>query len=137
MNIETLSARDKFWLHHVVSLRYQTTAAQMRLVIDALRSLRADWRVEGNFVRVRFFRLGSFSLDIEVVAYIFTSDWDNFLEVQQQLLLRIMEIVEQAGTGIALPSQTLHLADTRNPSGFLQDRTAIGSGVGPDNLRPA
>ena len=33
-NIETLSARDKFWLHHFVGLRYETTAGQMRAVLD-------------------------------------------------------------------------------------------------------
>ena len=60
---------------------------------------------------MRFFRLGQFSLDIEVSAYIEVSDWGSFLDIQQDLLLRIMEIVEQEGTAIALPSQTLKLAD--------------------------
>jgi MscS family membrane protein len=62
-------------------------------------------------VRVRFFRLGSFSLDIEVFAYIQADDWDRFLEIQQEWLLGIMAIVERAGASIALPSQTLHVSD--------------------------
>jgi small-conductance mechanosensitive channel len=40
-------------------------------------------------------------------------DWSAFLEVQEGLLLRIMEIVDEAGTALAYPSQTLHLADDR------------------------
>jgi len=34
--------------------------------------------------------------------------WELFLAAQQQLLLDIVQIVEQAGSAIALPSQTLH-----------------------------
>jgi len=48
-----------------------------------------------------------------VVAYIFASDWGEFLDIQQDLLLRVMEIVEREGTAIALPSQRLTLADAR------------------------
>ena len=38
VNIETLSARDKFWFHHFVGLRYETTAGQMRAVVDGIRT---------------------------------------------------------------------------------------------------
>ncbi len=38
-------------------------------------------------------------------------DWEAFLETQQDMLLDIMGIVERSGAVIALPSQTLHLAD--------------------------
>jgi MscS family membrane protein len=110
-NIETLSARDKFWFHHFVGLSYQTTPAQMRTVIERIRDVlvKHPGLDRADVLRVRFFRLGQFSLDIEVSAYIFANDWDRFLEIQQDLLLRIMEIVEQAGTNIALPSQTLNV----------------------------
>ena len=90
---------------------------QMRAVIDGVRTLLlTDAGVESDSVRVRFFRLGSFSLDIEVVAYVFAADWDRFLEIQQELLLRIMEAIDGAGTAIAFPSQTLHIAGA-TPSG--------------------
>jgi len=62
---------------------------------------------------VRFFRFGSFSLDVEVVAYMYARDWEAFMETQQDMLLDIMGIVERSGAVIALPSQTLHLADGR------------------------
>ena len=64
-------------------------------------------------VRVRFLRLGAFSLDIELFVYLFAEDWNRFLEIQEALLLQVMEIVERAGTSIAFPSQTLHLMDDR------------------------
>ncbi len=115
VNIETLSARDKFWVHHIVALRLDTTTSQMRTTIEGIRHhlighLSVDRREP---IRVRFFRFGEFSLDIDVFAYVFARDWDAFLETQQDLLLEIMGIVERSGAKIALPSRTLHMADAR------------------------
>ena len=113
-NIETFSDRDKFWFRHVISVRYATTPAQMRQIVTCVRELLAGQTgAEIDSVRARFFRVGASSLDIEIVAYIFALDWSAFLEVQEGLLLRIMEIVDEAGTALAYPSQTLHLTDER------------------------
>ena len=111
-SIETLSARDKFWFHHVVGLGYETTAAQMRTVVDAIQSyLHAHPMTDrSGAIRVRFFRLGPFSLDVEVFAYVYARDWAAFMEAQQEMLLEVMGIIERNGVVIALPSQTLHLA---------------------------
>jgi MscS family membrane protein len=114
LNIETLSERDKFWFRHVIGLRYETTPAQIRMIVTEMRDLLARQpEADLDSVRVRFLRLGAFSLDIELFVYIFASDWNRFLEIQEALLLQVMEIVERAGTSIAFPSQTLHLADDR------------------------
>ena len=60
-------------------------------------------------VRVRFSRLGASSLDLEVSAYLSVTGWEQFLEVQEELLLSATELVERAGTHIALPSQTTYI----------------------------
>ncbi len=113
VGVETLSARDKFWFHHFVGLVYETTPAQMRLVIEGVRSLLASYPgVDKDSIRVRFFRLGSVSLDVELFVYIYARDWERFLEIQEELLLRVIEIVQKAGTEIALPSQTLRVSDS-------------------------
>jgi MscS family membrane protein len=114
LNIETLSERDKFWFRHVVGLRYETTPEQIRSIVKEMRELLARQpEADLDSVRVRFLRLGAFSLDVELFTYFFAKDWNRFLEIQEGLLLQIMEIVERAGTQIAFPSQTLHLADDR------------------------
>jgi MscS family membrane protein len=110
-SIETLSLRDKFWFHHVIGLRYETTATQMRDLTNRLEALlSAATQVEAPSIRVRFLRFGPYSLDVELFAYFHAPDWEQFLAVQQDLLLRMMEIVEAVGTEIAFPSQTVHLA---------------------------
>ena len=109
-SLETLSARDKFWFHPVVGLRYGTTSDQLRAVVDGIRRLLVEHHsVDRESVRVRFHRLGGFSLDVDVFAYILARDWDHFLEIQEQLLFSITSIIEQAGTAIALPSQTMYV----------------------------
>jgi MscS family membrane protein len=110
ISLETVSARDKFWFHPIIGLRYETTTAQMQAVLDGIRQLLArQVVVEGASIRVRFLRLGAFSLDVEVFAYVFARDWAHFLEIQETLLLGISEIVTASGTGIAFPSQTMYV----------------------------
>jgi MscS family membrane protein len=111
-SLETLSARDKFWFHPVVGLRYETTPEQLRAVVDGFRRLLSEHpSVDRESVRVRFVRLGAFSLDVELFGYLIARDWNHFLEMQEQLLFAVTEIVEGAGTAIAFPSQMTYIAD--------------------------
>ena len=121
VSIETISARDRYWFHHFIGLRYETTPRQMRAVVAGIvRRFGGHPAVDPASVRARFLRFGPSSLDIEVVAYIAAQDWSHFLEIQEELLLGVMEIVEQAETAIALPSQTLHVAESSPLAAVLQ-----------------
>jgi MscS family membrane protein len=106
MSLETLSARDKFWFHPIVALRQETTSGQMQIVLDGIRqALERQTTVEPESIRVRFHRLGAFSLDVEVYAYVLAADWTHFMAIQERLLIEITSIVERAGTAIASPPQ--------------------------------
>lgn len=108
--IENLTRRDKFWFHPTVGLAYETTPAQMRRVLEGIRNMMvADPRVETDGSRARFVRLGASSLDVDVFAYVRAESYSEFLGVQEDLLLRVLEIVEQAGTSVAFPTQTVHV----------------------------
>ncbi len=111
MSLETLSVRDKFWFHPIVNLRLETTPLQVRSVITEVpKLLLAHSNIESSSVRVRFLGIAASSLTVEIFAYVFAFDWNQFLEIQEALLLTIMEIIEQAGAEIAFPSQTTYLA---------------------------
>jgi MscS family membrane protein len=110
-SLESFSARDKFWFHPVVGLRYETTSDQLRAVVDGIRQLLDEHpSVFRESVRVRFIRLGSFSLDVDVFAYLLARDWNHFLEIQERLLFAVTGIVDRAGAKIAFPSQTMYVA---------------------------
>jgi MscS family membrane protein len=111
VTLETMSARDKFWFHPVIGLRYETTPQQLRDIIDGVNTLVTGHpSVDGNSVRVRFLRLGAFSLDVDVFAYVSARDWDHFLEIQEQLLFAVTDLVSRVGAEIAFPSQTMYVA---------------------------
>jgi MscS family membrane protein len=108
LTLETLSVRDKFWFHPVLSLTYDTTQSQLHTVLDGIRQLLSTHPVvDRGSVRVRFVRLGTFSLDVEVFAYVYARDWVHFLEIQEELLFKVSGIVERAGTQIAFPTQRM------------------------------
>jgi MscS family membrane protein len=110
-SLETISARDKFWFHPVVGLRYETTSDQLHTVVDGIRQLLLEHAsIDRESVRVRLLRLGAFSLDVDVFGYLYARDWNHFLEIQEQLLFGVTEIVSRAGTSIAFPSQTMYVA---------------------------
>jgi MscS family membrane protein len=115
MRLETISVRDKFWFHPIIGLRYETTLGQLRSVLSGVRELLGQHpNLEPASVRVRFIRLGAYSLDVEVFAYAVAHDWSNFLEIQEELLIAIIDIVQKAGTALAFPSQNLYLPDYRS-----------------------
>lgn len=106
MSLENLSARDKIWFHPVLNLRRNTTAAQMESVLAAIRGiLTSHPKVEEGNLPVRFTTVGQWSLDVEVNAYVRTKDYEEFLVVQQELLLRMLNAVHEAGTALAIPVQ--------------------------------
>jgi MscS family membrane protein len=64
---------------------------------------------------VRFIRLGQSSLDVDVSAYLLARDWNHFLELQEGLLFGVTDVVQEAGTGIAFPSQTMYISNAQMP----------------------
>jgi MscS family membrane protein len=114
MRLETLSERDRFLFHPVVGLNYETTAVQLHsFSAGVLTLLSGHQNVDQASVRVRFLRFGASSLDIEIFAYMFASDWNKFLEVQEELLYGIMDMVQKVGAAIAFPTQTLYLESNK------------------------
>jgi MscS family membrane protein len=110
MQITNFSRRDSNLYHKTLGLRYETSADQLRLVLARLRELLIRHpMVSMEPARVRFVGYGDFSLDVEIFAFVHTREWGEFLAVQEDLNLRIKDIVEGAGTGFAFPSQTLYV----------------------------
>jgi MscS family membrane protein len=111
MNLELISSRDKFWFHPAITLRHETTEAQMARVVEGVRNLLGNREdIDNHSLRVRFFQIGTFSLNIDVFAYIFATDSEQFLRVQDELLRQVVAIVKDAGAEFAFPSQTMYLA---------------------------
>lgn len=109
LQIENFARRDRLRLITTLNLRYETSADQLRHVLSELRRLlRSHPRVLEDPCRVRFVGFGASSLDVEIFAYVDTTDINDFLAVREDLFLRMIDVVEASGTGFAFPSTTAY-----------------------------
>ena len=110
MSLENFAMRDKIWFHHTLHLRYETTADQLRYILAEIRRMLYQHpKIETPSARIRFVGFGSSSLDLEIFAYALDTTYEVFLEIQEDLLLRVMGIIEASGSGLALPSQMTYV----------------------------
>jgi MscS family membrane protein len=94
-----------------LGLRYETTPEQLRYVLVRLREmLNGHPKVSPEKLHVRFLSFGAYSLDIALFAYIRTRDRLTYQAIREDINLRIIDIVNEAGTGFAFPSQTAYLS---------------------------
>jgi MscS family membrane protein len=104
ISVENFAMRDRFLLRHTLNLRYETTADQLRNLLAQIQELLSQHpRVDSATARVRFIGFGQSSLDVEIFAYILEAAQEPFLAVQEDLLLRIVDLVESSGSGFAFP----------------------------------
>jgi MscS family membrane protein len=121
INVENFSRRDKMLFNPVLGLRYETTCDQMRYLLAETRSLLYRHpKVETDTARVRFSGFGDSALSVEIFSFVRTCDYAEFTAIREDLLLRIMDIVTEAGTGFAFPSHTVYLG---KDSGLDRERT--------------
>jgi MscS family membrane protein len=120
INLENLSRRDKILFKTNLSLRWETRADHLRFILSEVRRLLYSHpKVESNTVRVRLIDVAGAAPTVEIFAYVLTQDFNEFAAVREDVLLRIMDIVDDSGSGLALPAQTLYLG--RDP-GLAKDK---------------
>jgi MscS family membrane protein len=108
--IESLAARDRLLLNSPLRLVYGTSAAQMRAILQGVEAaLREQPKLFPDGLTVRFVGWSESSLNVDVSAWFATTDWNEFLVIRQELLLRFMEVVEREGSAFAFPTRTVHL----------------------------
>ncbi|MGK7874002.1 MAG: mechanosensitive ion channel domain-containing protein [Xenococcaceae cyanobacterium] len=121
LELANKSRRDRILLRQTVGLRYETTSEQLRFVLAKLRSmLLAHPKLLEQGTRVRFVKYGDYSLDVEIYVYVDTGNWYEFKGIQEDVLLRVKDIVSAAGTDFAFPSQTTYIS---RDSGVDQERS--------------
>lgn len=109
MQLENFATREKVLFKSVIGLRYDTGPGKLRSIMHDIKAmLDADSRVE-QAKHVRLVSFGNYTLDVEIFSYILTGDFEEFLTIREDLMLKIMDIVYQGGSDFAFPSQTLYV----------------------------
>ncbi|MFM7109415.1 MAG: mechanosensitive ion channel family protein, partial [Planctomycetaceae bacterium] len=161
LQLTNFSRRDRILLRTTLALRCETTGDQLRFLIASLRQmLAAHPRMAAESVRVRLAGYGEWSLDVEVFALAETTDPEDFLAIREDVLLRVMDVVREAGSDFAYPSQTQYVpadaaldGDRRRraeevvaawrregglgPAGFLEDTLEEPATIRPPAVRRA
>jgi MscS family membrane protein len=120
--IENYTHRDRFLFNPILTFRMETTPDQLRYLLVELRALLYSHpSVLNSSPIVRFKGITADALKVEMTAYIEASNVDASHEVQEDLLLRILDIIDKSGTGLAYPSQTIYF--TRD-GGNSEEKTA-------------
>jgi MscS family membrane protein len=111
MSIENFTRRDKILFNPALAIRCETSADQLRyLLAEIRRMLYAHPKVENDSAYIRFANFDNSALRLEIFSYVLTRDANEFNAIREDLLLRIMDIVEKSGSGFAFPSQTIYFS---------------------------
>jgi MscS family membrane protein len=106
MTLENFSRRDRIWFHPTLYLRRDTNPDQIRAMMEALKKILADHpKVSVGAVPLRFTKINNDSYSLEIFAYVETPNFDEYLVVQSELLLKILETATSMGVGFAVPFQ--------------------------------
>jgi MscS family membrane protein len=97
------------WIRERLRLRYETTPEQLQYILAKIREmLFAHPKILAP--RARLIGFGEDALTVEVLCYTDTGVWAEWHAIREDVLLRLMEIIETAGTRLALPSKTMYYA---------------------------
>ena len=69
---------------------------------------RASYSATGTS-RIRVANFAGAAFELELWAFVKTSDWTEFTVIREDVILKIAEIVEAAGTRLAAPTQLTYL----------------------------
>lgn len=110
MEIINWARCDMMQIRTTIGVRYETRSDQIRYLLVRLREMcMAHPRIDNGTARVRFASFGASSQDINIRVHALTGDWNEYFAIQEDILLRVGEIVEESGTGFAFPSRTLYV----------------------------
>ncbi len=109
-NFSAMTHRRIYW---IIGVEYRTTVDQLRQIRDAIERYVLDNDEYAHppevstFVRID--RFSDSSIDIMLYCFTRTTDWGEWLRIKEDLAYRIKDIIEQAGTGFAFPSQSIYV----------------------------
>lgn len=106
MQLENFQVRDMILWMTKLHLRRDTTPDQLQYVLAKFREmLIAHPMVHFDPARVRVIGFGEHSIELDVFVYVKTSDINVWFGVIEDILLRMMRILDEGGTSFSLPMQ--------------------------------
>lgn len=92
-----------------IGLTYSSSSAQILSIIADIKQVLNQQHLISKDVTVRFADFDTSSLNILVIYFVMSNEYDTMIGVKEEVNLSIMEIVERHGCKFAYPTQTLYL----------------------------
>ena len=125
--VENPSRMRNRQIYETIGIRYADAAAMGAIVADVEAMLRAHEEIDTDgFLMVNFNAFAPSSLDFFIYCYTRTKLWARYHQVKQDVLLRIIEIIDRHGAEIAFPTSTVHVP------GALSIADSAAGGSAPD-----
>ncbi len=96
-----------------IGVIYQTTQQQLQSIPGYLKAI-IEKQKKARFDRAHFKGFGDFSLDFEIVYWVTSADYVDYMDIQQSINLSILEKFTKENIEFAYPSQTLFVEKTDN-----------------------
>jgi small-conductance mechanosensitive channel len=94
-----------------VGVTYQTSADKLRAIPDMLREA-VESQNNVRFDRAHFQKYGDFALMFEIVYYVLSADYAEYMDIQQAVNLQVFDEFKKNGIEFAYPTQTLYVNKT-------------------------
>jgi MscS family membrane protein len=109
--IENFSRRGVRRIKMYIGVTYGTTADQMNAIVTDIREMLHNHEKisQNDTLLVNFESFGDSSLNIFIHAFTNTANWERYLNIREDIHLKIMKIVEDHGSSFAFPSQSLYV----------------------------
>jgi small-conductance mechanosensitive channel len=96
-----------------LGVTYQTPSDKLKEIPGIIKNIITGVE-DTTFDRAHFSGYGDFSLNIEIVYYVLSSDYNKYMDTQQAINLAIYVEFEKRDIEFAYPTQTLFLEKTAN-----------------------
>ena len=108
--VENPSRMRNRQIYETIGIRYEDAGAMGAIVADVEAMLRAHEEIDTDgFLMVNFNAFAPSSLDFFIYCYTRTKLWARYHQVKQDVLLRILDIIDRHGAEIAFPTSTVHV----------------------------
>ncbi len=109
--IENFSRRGVRRIKMSIGLTYGTTEAQMTNIVEEIKYLlHAHEHIsQKETLLVNFESFGDSALNIFIYTFTDTSNWEKYLNIREDIHLKIMKIVEENNSSFAFPSQSIYV----------------------------
>jgi MscS family membrane protein len=108
--VENPSRMTNRRIYETIAIRYDDASKMGVIVNDVIEMLKGHEAIDtSQTLIVNFNSFAPSSLDFFVYSFTKTTDWVKFHQIKQDVLLKILDIIEGHGAEMAFPTSTLHV----------------------------